>query len=269
MDLGLAGRHVLVTGASRGIGFACVQAFLAEGAKVTMLSRDETALSAAAQSLDAGGRVLWRAADLRDPASALAALDAAEAAEAGAGAVAGFGALDVLVNCAGAARRRPPDELDAAAWNDAMQAKFFSYIHIMSPAVQRMAARGAGCVVNVVGAGGKVANPTHLAGGAANAALLLASAGMAAAYARQGVRINALNPGQVATDRLRQRHEAEARLAALEGRPPPAAPGAALPLGRPAEPREIADMVVFLASPRASYVTGATIAMDGATTPMI
>lgn len=262
MDLGLAGRHVLVTGASRGIGFACVQAFLAEGAKVTMLSRDENALSAAAQSLDAGGRVLWRAADLRDPVSALAALESAEAG-------AGFGALDVLVNCAGAARRRPPDELDAAAWNDAMQAKFFSYIHIMSPAVQRMAARGAGCVVNVVGAGGKVANPTHLAGGAANAALLLASAGMAAAYARQGVRINALNPGQVATDRLRQRHEAEARLAALEGRPPPAAPGAALPLGRPAEPREIADMVVFLASPRASYVTGATIAMDGATTPMI
>jgi NAD(P)-dependent dehydrogenase (short-subunit alcohol dehydrogenase family) len=265
MDLGLAGRHVLVTGASRGIGFACVQAFLAEGAKVTMLSRDENALSAAAQSLDAGGRVLWRAADLRDPASALAALESAETAEAWAG----FGPLDVLVNCAGAARRRPPDELDAAAWNDAMQAKFFSYIHIMSPAVQRMAARGAGCVVNVVGAGGKVANPTHLAGGAANAALLLASAGMAAAYARQGVRINALNPGQVATDRLRQRHEAEARLASLEGRPPPAAPGAALPLGRPAEPREIADMVVFLASPRASYVTGATIAMDGATTPMI
>lgn len=260
MDLGLAGRHVLVTGASRGIGFACVQAFLAEGAKVTMLSRDDTALRAAAESLDADGRVFWRAADLRDPASALAALDAVEAAS---------GVLDVLVNCAGAAKRKPPGELAAADWNDAMQAKFFSYIHIMAPAVQRMAARGAGSVVNVVGAGGKVANPTHLAGGAANAALLLASAGMAAAYARQGVRINALNPGQVATERLRQRHEAEARLAALEGRPAPTTPGAALPLGRPAEPREIADMVVFLASSRASYVTGATIAMDGATTPMI
>jgi NAD(P)-dependent dehydrogenase (short-subunit alcohol dehydrogenase family) len=260
VDLALAGRHVLVTGASRGIGFACVQAFLAEGARVTMLSRDDAALRAAALSLETEGRVAWHAADLRDPASALAALDAIEAAS---------GPLDVLVNCAGAARRRPPGELDAAAWSDAMQAKFFSYIHVMAPAVQRMAARGAGSVVNIVGAGGKVANPTHLAGGAANAALLLASAGMAAAYARQGVRINALNPGQVATERLRQRQEAETRLALLEGRPAPAAPGAALPIGRPAEPREIADMVVFLASDRASYVTGATIAMDGAATPMI
>lgn len=248
---------MLVTGASRGIGFACVQAFLAEGARVTMLSRDDTALHAAALSLETEGRVAWHAADLRDPASALAAIEAAS------------GPLDVLINCAGAAKRRPPDELDAAAWSDAMQAKFFSYIHVMAPAVQRMAARGGGSVVNIVGAGGKVANPTHLAGGAANAALLLASAGMAAAYARQGVRINALNPGQVATERLRQRQEAEARLAALEGRPAPAAPGATLPIGRPAEPREIADMVVFLASDRASYVTGATIAMDGAATPMI
>lgn len=252
---------MLVTGASRGIGFACVQAFLAEGAKVTMLSRDDTALREAALSLEkTEGRIAWHAADLRDPASALAALDAIEAAS---------GPLDVLVNCAGAAGRRPPGELDAAAWSDAMQAKFFSYIHVMTPAVQRMAARGAGSVVNIVGAGGKVANPTHLAGGAANAALLLASAGMAAAYARQGVRINALNPGQVATERLRQRQEAEARLAMLEGRPAPAVPGATLPIGRPAEPREIADMVVFLASDRASYVTGATIAMDGAATPMI
>jgi NAD(P)-dependent dehydrogenase (short-subunit alcohol dehydrogenase family) len=260
MDLGLAGRHVLVTGASRGIGLACAQAFLAEGARVTMLSRDQATLRAAAQSLDTNGRVAWHAADLRDAASALAALDAIETAS---------GALDVLVNCAGAAKRTPPGELDAAAWHDAMQAKFFSYVHIMAPAVQRMAERGGGSVVNIVGAGGKVANPTHLAGGAANAALLLATAGMAAAYAGRGVRVNAINPGQVATERLRQRLAAETRLAALEGLPAPAAPGAALPLGRPAEPREIADMAVFLASPRASYVTGAGIAMDGASTPMI
>jgi NAD(P)-dependent dehydrogenase (short-subunit alcohol dehydrogenase family) len=260
VDLGLARRHVLVTGASRGIGLACVQAFLAEGAKLTMLSRDEATLRAAAQSLGAGERVACHAADLRDPASAIAALDAIEAVG---------GPLDVLVNCAGAARRTPPDELDAAAWSDAMQAKFFSYIHIMVPAVQRMAARGAGSVVNIVGAGGKVANPTHLAGGAANAALLLATTGLAAAYARQGVRINAINPGQVATERLHQRLAAETRLAALEGRPAPAEPGAALPLGRPAEPHEIAGMAVFLASSRASYVTGASIAMDGASTPMI
>lgn len=263
MDLQLSGRHVLVTGGSKGIGFACAQAFLAEGAVVSLVARDAATLEQAAGRLRGerpGARVAGFAANLQDPAAALAALDAAEAAH---------GPLDVLVNCAGAARRTPPAELQPQAWHDAMQAKFFAYIHMMDPAVKRMAARRSGAIVNVVGAGGKVANPTHLAGGAANAALMLASAGLASAYGRQGVRINVINPAQVLTDRLRQRAEAEARLAASEGRPAPAAPGANLALGRPAEPREIADVAVFLASPRASYVNGAIVAMDGATTPMV
>lgn len=263
MDLHLSGRHVLVTGGSKGIGFACAQAFVAEGAVVSLVARDAAALGEAATRLRAarpGARVAGFAANLQDAAAAVAALDAAETEH---------GPLDVLVNCAGAARRTLPAELQPQAWQDAMQAKFFAYIHMMDPAVKRMAARGSGAIVNVVGAGGKVANPTHLAGGAANAALMLASAGLASAYARHGVRINAINPGQVLTDRLRRRLEAEARHAASEGRPAPAAAGGNLAMGRAAEPEEIANVAVFLASARASYVNGAIVAMDGATTPVV
>lgn len=263
MDLQLSGRHVLVTGGSKGIGRACAEAFLAEGAVVSLVARDPAALEEAAASLRAlrpGARVAAFAANLRDPEAARAALDAAEAAH---------GPLDVLVNCAGAARRTSPAELDAKAWHEAMEAKYFAYIHMMDPAVKRMAERRSGAIVNVVGAGGKVANPTHLAGGAANAALMLVSAGLASAYAGRGVRVNAINPAQVLTDRLRARFDAEARLAASEGRPVPAAPGDKLPMGRPAAPEEIANVAVFLASPRASYVNGAIVAVDGASTPMV
>ena len=91
--------------------------------------------------------------------------------------------IDVLVNSAGAAKRTPPDELTPAAWRAAFDAKFFSYINVIDPMVKRMAARGGGVIVSVIGGGGKVASSTHLAGGAANAALMLATAGLGAAYA--------------------------------------------------------------------------------------
>ncbi len=265
MDLQLTGQHVLVTGASKGIGFSCARGFLQEGARVSLVSRSAESLQLAADQLqnelpDAVGRVAIFPADLQNAAAAQAALDAAEAAH---------GPVDVLINCAGAAKRTAPADLHPQAWHDAMQAKYFTYIHMMDPLVKRMGQRGRGVIINIVGAGGKVANPTHLAGGAANAALMLVSAGLAAAYASKGVRINAINPGPVLTERLRQRLDAEIRLAETEGRPAPSDPGDKLPLGRVANPEEIANVAVFLASPRASYVTGAIVAMDGAATPMV
>ena len=94
-----------------------------------------------------------------------------------------FGVVDVLVNSAGTAKCTPADELTAAAWHDDMQPKFFTYIHVINPPIKRMGERGQGAVVNIIGSGGKVATVKHLAGGAANAALMLASAGHAATYA--------------------------------------------------------------------------------------
>lgn len=150
-----------------------------------------------------------------------------------------------------------------------MEAKYFTYVHIMDPLVKRMAARGAGAIVNVVGAGGKVASPTHLAGGAANAALMLASSGLANAYAARGVRVNVVNPGPVATERLHEGAKAEAQLLGISADEALARANRQQPLGRVAEPREIADAVLFLASARASYITGAVIAMDGAKFPSV
>ena len=276
MDLQLTGRHVLITGGSKGIGLACARAFLEEGARVTLVSRNVGHLHAAAEQLKApAGRLYTVPADLQDAAAALAALDQAEGI---------LGPVEVLINSAGAARRTPPDELTPQVWHDAMQAKYFSYLHMMDPLIKRMAQRGQGAIVNIVGSGGKVANPVHLPGGAANAALMLVSAwpaatmrvgsapmsaGLAAAYGSRGVRVNAVNPGLTATGRVQEGMLAEARQHGISTDEALQRATARLPLGRLAEPDEIANAVLFLASPKASYVTGAVLAMDGALTPMI
>ncbi|MEY4733678.1 MAG: Gluconate 5-dehydrogenase [Pseudomonadota bacterium] len=263
MDLQLHNQHVLITGGSKGIGLACAQAFLAEGARVSLVSRDQANLKRARHTLQAqfaAERIHTVAADLRDAQAALAALDSAEAA---------FGPVDVLVNSAGAAKRTPAPELTPEAWQDAMQAKYFTYIHMMNPAIQRMAARGAGNVVNVVGNGGKVASPIHLPGGAANAALMLASVGLAAAYGPQGIRVNAVNPGLTRTDRLQEGLVADARNQGISTEQAMAQAVARIPMGRMAEPEEIANAVVFLASAKASYITGICMSMDGALNPIV
>ena len=260
MDLQLKGKHVLITGASKGLGLACAQAFLEEGARVSLVARTLETLEQAAASLGGGDSVAVFAADLGDPDAAVAALDAAEAS---------MGPVDVLVNSAGAAKRAAPAELTAAKWHAAMDAKYFTYIHMIDPVVKRMAERGAGAIVNVIGMGGKMGNPAHLAGGSANAALMLATAGLAAAYARQGVRVNAVNPGPVLTERLKEGIAVDARMAAAAGKPAPADPGSRMAMGRVARPDEIAAMVVFLGSAKASYVNGAIVPMDGASTPTV
>ncbi|HEY8360822.1 MAG TPA: SDR family oxidoreductase [Ramlibacter sp.] len=261
MDLELEGKHVLVTGGSRGIGLACALEFLREGARVTLVGRSRANMDQALGGLrQEGFAAAGCCADLADPAAALRAVNEAEAAG---------GPIDILVNSAGAARRTPFAELQPQAWHDAMQAKFFTYVNVMDPVVKRMGARGAGAIVNVVGMGGKVASPTHLAGGAANAALMLASAGLAAAWGPRGVRVNAVNPALTLTERLAEGLAADARLRNTTPDEVLQQTQAKMPLGRLATAREIANAVVFLASPRASYISGAVLSMDGASTPMV
>ncbi len=257
MDLELKDKVVVVTGGSRGIGFACAEAFLREGARVGIVSRSQANVAAAQARLPG---VAATSADLVDADAALRAIEALERE---------LGPIDVLVNSAGAARRTPPDELSPAAYRAAMDAKFFSYVNVIDPVAKRMAERKTGVIVNVVGNGGKVASPTHIAGGAANAALMLMTAGLANAYAARGIRVVAVNPGTTETERMTQGLEADAQLAGTSVEDARERGRARIPLGRFAAPGEIADMVVFLASARASYVTGVSISMDGASTPII
>jgi NAD(P)-dependent dehydrogenase (short-subunit alcohol dehydrogenase family) len=257
MDLGLAGKVVLVTGGSKGIGLACAGAFLTEGARVAIASRSADNIAKARAAL---GDVLGVPADVADAAQAAALVDTVERE---------LGPIDILVNSAGAARRTPPDELSPAAWHAAMEAKYFTYIHAIDPVVKRMAARGSGVIVNVIGNGGKVASSVHLAGGAANAALMLATAGLATAYAPRGVRVVGVNPGLTETDRVTEGFQADSRLAGISLDEARAKAVARIPLGRMARAEEVADVVVFLASARASYVSGVNIAMDGASVPVV
>ena len=255
MDLGLRDRIVVVTGASKGIGFACAQAFAGEGARVALISRSRANLDVALAKIQAfAHRPRAFVADLTDAEQAAKMVDDVESL---------LGPIDVLVSSAGAAKRYPPDELGPQAWRDAMDAKFFSYIHPLDTAIKRMAARGRGCVINIIGQGGKIANPIHLPGGAANAALMLATAGLAAAYGPNGVRVNAINPGGTLTGRVQQGLDAEAKMTGLAADEILRRQQARIPLQRLGTPEEIAQVALFLASSQASYVTGAIIPMDG------
>ncbi len=257
MDLGLQGKSVIITGGSKGIGLACARLFVSEGARVGITSRSSTNIERATAEL---GGAFGHAADLTSADEAAAMVETMESR---------LGPADILVNCAGAARRTPPEELTPAAWKAAMDAKFFTYIHVIDPVVKRMAVRGSGVIVNVIGNGGKVASPIHLAGGAANAALMLATAGLASAYAKQGVRVVGLNPGLTNTERVAERLRADAALRGTSEQEALQQSLSRIPLGRMAEPEEIANAVVFLASAQASYITGVNITMDGAQTPTV
>ena len=257
MDLKLKGKHVLITGASKGIGLACAHAFAHEGARLSLVARDLATLNAAQAQLNeqyADVEVAVYSANLIDDKAAQNALDKAQAR---------FGEIDVLVNSAGAAKRTPAAELTPQAWRDALDAKFFTYINMMNPVAQQMATRGQGTIVNVIGAGGKTASPIHLPGGSANAALMLATAGMAAAFGPQGVRVNAVNPGQTLTERLKEGLAATCKQEGIDMDEALKRATARVPLGRLANAEEIAQAVVFLASEQASYITGVNISMDG------
>ena len=258
MDLGLKDRIVLITGGSKGLGLACAKAFMAEGARVAIVSRSHDNLEKARREL--GAAVETFAADLCQPRVAAEMVEAVERR---------VGPIDVLVNSAGAARRVGAEELTPEAWRASMDAKYFSYINVIDPLIKRMAARGHGAIVNIIGSGGKVATPTHISGGAANAALMLATAGLANAYARSGIRVIGVNPGPTKTDRVAQGLAADAKRDGVSEAEALKRTVQKIPMGRMPEPEEIADIVVFAASERARVLTGAILSADAATTPTV
>jgi NAD(P)-dependent dehydrogenase (short-subunit alcohol dehydrogenase family) len=250
MDLGLAGRTALVTGASRGIGRAIAEAFAAEKCHLHLAARDAAGLARAAEELSArhGVRVAAHQTDLT-------ARGAAEAL------VAACGEADILVNNAGAIPRGDILDIDQESWRAGWELKVFGYIATTREMFARMAARGDGVIVNVIGIGGEKLEYGYAAGSTGNAALMAMTRAVGSGSIEKGVRVLGVNPGWVETDRSRASlgKRAAAELGDATRWPELVKDW---PRGRLIQPREIAEVVVFMASDRASAVSGTIVTVD-------
>jgi len=270
MDLGLAGRSCVVTGASRGIGLETAKLLCAEGANVLLVAREERRLAAAAEQVaaagaaEAGGRAEHVAVDVTSASAGDHLLAAAEQ---------NFGALDVLVNNAGAAAWHDLDEVSDSEWRAAFELNVMAPLRLMRAAIPPMEARGWGRVVNVASTAGKRPSAAMPEYSVAKAAELSLSRLFADRHAKSGVLVNAICPGPVESEMwmepgglLDQSLEMSGGGSREEGL---AAAGAKRPIGRLAGPEEIAAAIVFLCSDRASYVAGAAWSVDGGTVQVI
>jgi NAD(P)-dependent dehydrogenase (short-subunit alcohol dehydrogenase family) len=250
MDLHLAGKRALITGASKGIGRASAEILAEEGCDVVLVARDRATLDAAADAIRAKRQVQVEtiSADLSQQAEVERV--AAEA-----------GALDILVNNAGAI---PPGNL-LAVDNDRLRAawdlKVFGFISLTRAVYEALRTRR-GVIVNVIGAAGETFDPGYIAGVAGNAALMAFTRALGRGGHKDGIRAVAINPGPVATQRMEMlyRHRAAQELGDAERWRELTAN---MPYGRPAEPEEIAAAVAFLASDDASFITASTFLVDG------
>lgn len=245
MDLKLEGRTALVTGASRGIGLAIARALKAEGVRLKLNARDPERLKDVCRELDATPLAF----DLSTPGNIVALADAA-------------GDADILVNNAGGIPRGTLEEIDGAAWRKAWDLKVFGYIDLTRAYLGRMKKRGSGVIVNVIGAAADLPEPSYVAGCMGNVALNMLTRCVGADSVRHGVRVVAVNPGPVMTDRFLQGMywRAEQRFGDKERWPEILKSD--LPIGRAASVEEVASTVAFLASDHASYISGAAIRID-------
>jgi len=251
MDLNLAGKSVLITGGSKGLGLAMAQRFAAEGCRLYLVARTQSALDEAADAI-------------RRKHSATVDTLAVDLAQGGSAArVAGAcGDVDILVNNAGNVPSGSLETVDEERWRAGWDTKIFNYINLSREYFSRMKARRAGVIVNVTGIAGDLLDASYIAGSVGNAALAAFTKALGATSHKFGVRVVAVNPGPCATDR----NERLARAKAQERYGDPERwreSQAALPFGRAAAPDEIAAAVVFLASPLSAYTTGAILTIDG------
>jgi NAD(P)-dependent dehydrogenase (short-subunit alcohol dehydrogenase family) len=251
MDLHLRGKRALITGASKGIGAAVARSLAGEGCNLHLAARNTPAMEALAAELRAahGIDVAVHTADLRETeALARLATDTADS--------------DILVNNAGDIPSGSLDAIDEATWRHAWDLKVFGTINLVRLVYAQMKARGSGVIVNIIGAAGERFEANYIVGSSGNAALMAFTRALGGSSLKDGIRVVGINPGPVATDRIKalMRRRAlaqfgdESRTDDILRR---------FPRGRPAHPQEIADSTTFLASERSGYTSGVILTIDG------
>ncbi len=251
MDLQLAGKRVLITGGSKGIGRASAEVLADEGCDLVLVARDPGALEEAAVAIRRRRRVGVRtvAADLSSDEAVRRVADEA-------------GEIDILVNNAGAIPAGDLVGVDDATWRRAWDLKVFGYISLCRFVYPAMAARRSGVIVNVIGAAGERLDPNYIAGSAGNASLMAFTRALGKAAPADNLRVVGINPGPVATARLETLNRA--RAGQQWGEPERWRElFASMPFGRAASPEEIGNAVAFLASPCSGYTSGTVLTIDG------
>jgi NAD(P)-dependent dehydrogenase (short-subunit alcohol dehydrogenase family) len=252
MDLKLSGKTALITGGSRGIGLAVAKAMAAEGVRLHLAARTAKDLEAAKATLHQsfGADVTIHPGD-GGKSETMQKLAAAVPPD-----------LDILVNNAGAIPVGTLAQLEEPRWREAWELKLFGYINLTRTIYARMKARRKGVIINVLGAAGERPTASYIAGSTANAGLMAFTQALGGQSTDDGIRVVGVNPGLIATDRMKDMMSARAQKELGD-----AARWRELigdrPFGRPGEPEEVADVVTFLASERAGYVSGTIVTVDG------
>ncbi len=256
MDLGLKGKVALVAGASKGLGYAVAKALAAEGANVSISSRDEQAIAAAARQIEqeTGARVLSMAVDVRSKD----AIDRwmAQAADA-------FGGIDALMTNSGGPPAGPAVSFDDQAWQDAAELLLFSTIRMIRGAVPLMEKRGGGAILVSTSSSVKEPIPNLGLSTVLRASVSALAKTLAIELAAKKIRVNQIIPGRIDTDRVRQLDEINAKKQGVTAAQAKEKAMAAIPMGRYGQPDEFGRVGAFLLSGAAAYMTGATVQVDG------
>jgi NAD(P)-dependent dehydrogenase (short-subunit alcohol dehydrogenase family) len=253
----LRGKAAIVTGSSRGIGRSIALRLARDGAKLLLVARTRTALETVAAEITAtGGLVTVLAADLRDPEIPAAVVEAA---------IGTYGAIDILVNNAGATRRGDFLELTDADWVDGFALKFFGAVRLVRGAWPHLQ-RSRGSILNIVGIGGRTPGAEFTIGGSVNGACLSFTKALADVGIRDGVQVNAINPGWVRTDRLRTLLKTSAEQLGGDMEAAVKKVVQQSNIVRLGEPEDVANLAAFVLSPEGRLLQGSLIDLDGGQT---